>query len=137
MGCFEDSMARDVVNIAARRNPDSPYLGGKRITEIVTIEIQSGDDIEIFRPGENLLQGDVRNGVLDYDSRAWFSRRNLAPGPSVNFLRPEIILRHLIAPVTERALSKLHDVPFVHERHTFPLVKDRIGDRAVDQSYAS
>ena len=138
---FEDGVAGDVIDVAAGRDADAADLRGERVAEVIAVEIQRGDDIEIRRAREHLLQRDVGDGVLD--------RRCPAPRllpfagflhhrSAVDFLpRRRYCFADLIAPVAERAFGELHDVALVHERHALALELDRVADRAVDQPHAA
>src|SRR5437762_1178033 len=137
MGRFENGVARDVVDVSTGRDADPAHLGRKRIAQIITVQIQRRDDVEIFRPRQDLLQGDVRNCVFDNNSGARLLHRDFAPGSAIDFFGAEILLRDLIAPIAERALGELHDVTLVDQRYTFALVLDRVRDRAVDQAHAA
>src|SRR5580700_2221036 len=61
---LEDAMTGDVVDVGPWCDSDATDLGGQGIGEIVTIEVGGGDDVEVGRPGEHLLQRDVGNRVL-------------------------------------------------------------------------
>ena len=67
---FEDGVAGDVIDIAAGRDADAADLRGERVAEVIAVEVQRGDDIEIFGAREHLLQRDVGDGVLDDDALA-------------------------------------------------------------------
>src|SRR5439155_11759403 len=82
---------------------------------------------------QHLLQGDIRDGILDHQAGTRFAFRNPAPGTPVHFLGAEELLRDLVAPIAKRALGELHDVPLVHEGDTFSLVDDGVADRAVHE----
>src|SRR5439155_6750292 len=112
-------------------------LRRERVAQIIAVQVQGRDDIKIFRPGEDLLEGDVSDGVFDDDARAGFAFGNLAPRSAIQFRRAEVLFGGLIAPVAEGAFGELHDVALVHDRHALALELDRVTNRAVDQSHAA
>ena len=87
---FENGVAGDVIDIAAGRDADAADLRGERVAQVIAIQIQRGDDIEIFRPRQHLLQRDVRDRVLDHDAGARFALGNFAPRAAIDFFRAEI-----------------------------------------------
>ena len=87
---LEDGVAGDVIDVAAGRDADAADLRGERVAEVIAVQVQRGDDVEIRRAGEHLLEGDVGDGVLDDDARAGFAFGNLAPRAAVDFDRAEI-----------------------------------------------
>jgi hypothetical protein len=78
--------------------------------------------------GQHLLEGDVRDGVLDHDAVG-----QLAPWAAVDLHRAEFALRQIVRPVAEGAFRVLHDVALVHDRDGFPPLIDRILDRGADE----
>ena len=130
---LEDGVAGDVVDVAARRDADAADLRGERVGQVVAVQVRRGDDVELVRPRQHLLQRDVGDGVLDDDAGARLAVGNPAPGPAVDLDRAEELLRDLVAPVAEGALGELHDVALVHQRDALALVRDRVADRAVHQ----
>ncbi len=131
---LEHGMARHIIDVAARRDADAADLRGERVGQIVAVQIRCRDDVELVRPCQDLLQGNVRNRILDHEARAGLPVGDLAPGSAVDLDGAVEVLRHLVAPVAEGALGELHDVPFVHQGHALPLALDRVPDRAVDQA---
>ena len=53
---FENGVAGDVVDIPAGRDADAADLRGERVAQVIAIQIQRGDDVEIFRARQHLLQ---------------------------------------------------------------------------------
>src|SRR5687768_450265 len=130
---FEDGVTGHVVDVAAGRDADAADLRGERIRQVVAVQVWRGDDVEFVGPRQDLLQRDVGDGVLDHDAGAGFTLRNPAPGPAVDFLGAEELLRDLVSPITKRPFGELHDVPLVDERDAFPFGLDRVADGAVNQ----
>ena len=134
---LENGVAGDVIDVAAGGDADAADLRREGVAEIIAVEIERGDDVEVRRARQHLLQRDVGDGVLDDDAGAGFAFGNLAPRAAVDLHRAEILLRDLIAPVAEGALGELHDVALVDERDALALVLDGILDRAVDEAHAA
>ena len=137
MGCFENGVASDVIDVAAGRDANPAHLRGECVTQVIAIQIQCGDDIEILRPRQHLLERDVGNRVLDHNSSARFAHGNPAPRSAIKFFCAEIFLRDIKTPVAECAFRKFHDVALVHERHAPAAILDRIGNRAVNQAHTA
>ena len=55
MGGFEDCMARDVVDIAARRDADATHLRSQGIRQVVAVQVEGRDDIEFLGACQHLL----------------------------------------------------------------------------------
>src|SRR5439155_11808399 len=132
--CLEHGVARHIINVAAGRNADPADLRGQRVGQVISIQIRRRDDVEFVRPGEHLLQRDIRNRILYYEAGAGPPIRDAAPRPAVHFHRAVEVLRNLITPVAEGALGELHDVALVHQRDAPSLVLDGVADGAVDQA---
>src|SRR5439155_315591 len=94
-----------------------------------------GDDVEIFRAREDLLERDVGDGVFDDQARAGFAFGDLAPGAAVKLLGAVEVFRDLVSPVAEGAFGKLHDVPLVHQRERLSLVLNGVTDGGMHQSF--
>src|SRR4029077_20495950 len=62
---------------------------------------------------------------------------DFAPRAAINFFSAEVLLRDVVAPVSERAFGEFHDVAFVHQGNAASVVLNRVSDRAVNQSNAS
>ena len=137
MGRFENGVAGDLIDIAAGRDADPAHLRGQCVAQVIAVQIERGDHVEIFRAREHLLQGNIGDGVLDYDAGAGLVFWNPAPRAAVEFLGAEKTLGDFKSPIAKRALGKLHDVALVHKRNAFPFVLDRVADRAVNQTHRS
>ena len=85
----KDGVAGEIIDVAARRDADAADLCRQRVGEIVAVEVERGDDVEILRPRQHLLQRDVRDRVLDDDAV-----RQLAPRAAVDLHCAEFLLRH-------------------------------------------
>ena len=86
---LEDGVAGDVIDVAAGRDADAADLRGERVAQIIAVQVQRGDDVEIRRAREHLLERDVGDGVLDDDARAGFAFGNFAPRAAVHLHRAE------------------------------------------------
>mmetsp|Transcript_81655 Transcript_81655/g.144015 ORF Transcript_81655/g.144015 Transcript_81655/m.144015 type:complete len:477 (+) Transcript_81655:583-2013(+) len=65
VGGFEDGVAGLVVDVAPRGDADPPDLSGEGIAEIVPIQVHGRHDVKLSGPGQDLLEGDVGDGVAD------------------------------------------------------------------------
>src|SRR6266536_440387 len=70
VGRLEDRMTGDIVDVRAWRNADSANLRRQRVAQVIAIQIQRRNHVEIVGPRQHLLQRDVRNRILDHNSRA-------------------------------------------------------------------
>ena len=59
---LEDRVAGDVVDVAARRDADAADLRGQGVGEVIAVQVERGDDVELLRPRQHLLQRDVGDG---------------------------------------------------------------------------
>ncbi len=82
----------------------------------------------------DLLQRDVRDGVLDDDASAGLAFGNFAPRTAINFHRAEFALREFITPIAKSAFGKFHDVALVDNRHRFFLFGNRVKHRRAEQA---
>ena len=128
MGGLEDGVAGDVVDVAAGRDADAADLRGEGVAEVVTVEVERGDDVEVRGAGEHLLERDVGDGVFDEDGSGGeggfllFVRGGLALfllglfplGPSVNLVA-EDAFSSAVGPVTEGTFRVFHDVALVDD----------------------
>src|SRR5262249_47036021 len=108
--------------------------------------VSRGDDVELIRTRQHLLQRDIRDRVLDDDAARLPGRIHLGIGlllalgslgalpllPGVG-ARGELALGELVAPVAERALGELLYVALVHQGDAVALVGDGIGEGGADQ----
>ena len=67
MGRFKTGMAGEVMNISSRGNSQPANLCRQGIGDVVPIEVHRCDDIIFSRPGKDLLQEIVSDGVLDQE----------------------------------------------------------------------
>eukprot|EP00050_Salpingoeca_kvevrii_P006099 m.287411 g.287411 ORF g.287411 m.287411 type:complete len:424 (+) comp11770_c0_seq1:400-1671(+) len=58
-------MASLVVDVTTGGNADAANLRGEGVREVVAVEVHGGNDIKLRGAGEDLLEGNVGNGVLD------------------------------------------------------------------------
>ncbi len=133
VGRLEDAVAGHVVDVRPRGDPDATDLGGQRIGEVVTVEVGRGDDVEVRRPGQHLLQRDVGDGVLDEQLVAGVA---VAVVPADGHVG-ELLAHELVAPFAERALGELLDVALVHQRHRAALAVERVLDGGADEALGS
>src|SRR5207248_73462 len=84
VGGFEDGVAGDVVDVATGGDADAADLRRQRVAEVVAVEVEGGDHVEILGAGEDLLEGDVGDRVLNDEARAGLAVGDLAPGAAVD-----------------------------------------------------
>ena len=132
---LEDSMAGDVVDVPAGRDADASDLGRQRVGEIVAIQVGRGNDFELIRPGQHLLERDVGNRVLDQQTGSGLSSGDPAPGTTIDLHGAVKLFRDVITPVAERPFGVLHDVALVHEGDALAPEFDGVRDRAVDEPF--
>ena len=58
MGGLEDRVARDVVDVGARRDADAAHLRGQGVGHVIAVEVQRGDHVEVVGPRQHLLESD-------------------------------------------------------------------------------
>jgi hypothetical protein len=119
---LEDAVAGDVVGVAAGGDADAADLGRQGVRQVVAVEVHRGDDVELGRPGQHLLEGDVGDGVLHQDLVPRLAAAVLPGDGDVG----ELLLDELVAPLVEGALGVLHDVALVHEVHVLAATVDRV-----------
>ena len=110
MGGLENAVAGHVVDVGPRSDADASHLGGQGVGQVVAVEIHGGDHLELGRPGEHLLEGDVGDGILHQDLVAGVA---VAVVPAHGHVG-ELLAHQLVAPAAERPLGELHDVALVH-----------------------
>ncbi len=130
MGGLEDAVTTHIVDVPARGDTDPTDLGGQGIGEVVAVEVGRGNDIEISRTGEHLLQGDVSDGVLHQQLVARLPAAIVPTHGDVGELLPD----HVISPVPEGAFGELLDVPLVHNGHAGTAVFEGVLDGRPDQA---
>jgi hypothetical protein len=130
---LEDGVAGDVIDIAAGRDADAADLRSQGIAQIIAVKVERGDDVEIRRAREHLLERDVGDGVLDDDARTGLAGGDLAPRPLVNRHRAELGFGQLVGPVAEGALGVFHDVALVDNRHALAVVGDGVLEGGADE----
>src|SRR5271166_6161883 len=130
-------MARDVVDVAARGDPDAAHLRCKGVGKVVAVQVERRDHVEIRGACQDLLERDVGDRVLDHDPGAWLALGNPAPWPSVDLDGAKEVLRDLVSPVAKGPLGELHDVSLMDKGDTLSIVPDRVADRRVHQPDAS
>ena len=145
---FEDGVAGFIVDIRAGRDADAADLRGQRVGNVIAVQIHRRNDIVFFGARQNLLQEGVANHVFDND----FSGGNrlvlrlicrVAPlfGFHAVILRPgedlfaEFPFGQRVAPGFEAAFREFHDVAFMHERHRFAVMCNRVADRRPHKAF--
>lgn len=134
VGGLEDGVASDVVDVATGGDADTADLGGEGVREVIAVQVEGGDDVEVFGTGENLLQGDVGDGVFDDEARTGFAFGDFAPRAAVEFFSAKGVFGDFVTPVTESALGVLHDVALVDQSYRFLLFADGVFDGRVHEA---
>ena len=127
---LEDPVAADVVDVGPGRDADPTDLGGQGVGDVVAVEVRGGDDVEVRRTGQHLLQRDVGDGVLDEEL---VPRLAVAVVPADGDVG-ELLAHEVVAPLAEGALGELLDVPLVHHRHGLALVVQRVLNGGPDEA---
>src|SRR5690606_1243835 len=123
VGGFENGRAAVVIDVAARSDSNAADLRRESIGNVIAIQVEGGDHIVFARTGQDLLKEGVGDHILDDDSV-----RELAPGASIDFLRPKLLFGQSVTPVAEGAFGELHNVALVDEGHAFATAIDGILD---------
>ena len=129
---FEDSVAGNVVDVAARRDANAPNLRRQRVAQVIAVQVERGDYVELLRPREHLLQGDVRDSVLDDDAL-----RQPTPRAAVDFHGAELAFGQVISPVTERPFRVLHNVTLVDDGEALGLVPHSVLEGGTDETFGA
>ena len=102
-------------NIRTRCNTNTTNLGSQCIRDVVTIQIQCGNNIIVFRTQQYLLQHGIGNDVLDDDLVTAFWIPERTPWPPVDFLGSKFFFSQFITPLLECTFREFHDVALVHQ----------------------
>ena len=88
MGGLENAVAGLVVDVGARGDADPADLGGEGVGQVVAVEVRGGDDVEVLRPGEHLLE--VMSAMVSLTRICRRARRRSRPSKprSANSSRP-------------------------------------------------
>ena len=143
--CLKNGSPRLIINVCSGSNTDAPDLCRQRIRNVISVKIHCCGNIEFIRIKQRLLKEIVANDVA-YEN---FSLVLLLFGSLLAASLEDLIIFRLskhfiaisqasiIAPLFKRAFSLFHDVSFMHERHVFSSVTERIINCSFDQSHAS
>ena len=107
-----------------------PTWAASSVGEVVAVQVRRRDDVELVRAGEDLLKGDVGDGVLHEDL---VTRLPAAVVPADGHIG-ELVPGELVAPVAKRPLGELLDVPLVHEGDTAPVAPHRVLQSGPDEA---
>src|SRR5690606_20117314 len=113
---------------------DAAHFRCQGIGNVVTVQVQGGNDAVIRRTHQYLLQEGVGNDILDDDVAAGFRVLHLHPGAAVEQLGTKALGRQLVAPVLEGPFGVFHDVALVHQGDTGLVVVDGVLDRLAYQA---
>ena len=84
-----------------RRDADAADLRGERVTQVIAIQVERGDDIEIFGRVSTCCRV-MWHRVFNHDTPPGLPIGILHQGRR-RFLGAEVLLRDVIAPVAKRA----------------------------------
>src|SRR4030095_14635717 len=100
------------VDGGGRRYADAADLGGEGVGDEIAGEVAARDHVELIRPGEDLLEEGVGDGVL----HEHLPRGRLAAAViPAHQLVGELRLGQRVAPLHEHAFGELLDVALVYE----------------------
>src|ERR1039458_8518448 len=131
MGRFEDRVAGDVVDVGAGSDSESADLRRERIGEKVAVQVHRGDDVEFIGARQHLLEGDIRDRILDQHLAGRRLAVAIVPSHGLAFV---FAFYEFVAPIAERALRVLHDVALVDKGHALALVANRVIKRGANQA---
>src|SRR3954468_14601608 len=122
-------MPGEIVDDGSGSYADPSHLSRERVGDVVAVQVHGSNDAVLFRPGENLLQERIGDDVLDDDAS-----REPGPWPAVQIGGPVLLPSHGVPPIAEAALSELHDVALVNQRHAFVLLSKSVVDGGTDEA---
>src|SRR5690606_15405256 len=109
-------------------------LCSQRVGNVVTVEVQRGNDVVFSRTQQNLLQESVSDGILDGDFATGLGILELAPWAAVDELGAELFTSQFVTPVTETAFGELHDIALVNQGHGGAIIVDGVLDGLANQT---
>ena len=65
MGCFEDGVTAEIINITSGSDADTANLSGQCIGDIVAVQVQGSHHAVLGRVRQDLLEKRIGNDVLD------------------------------------------------------------------------
>src|SRR5690606_34720311 len=150
MRSFENGSTIYVIDIGPRCNTDTTYHGRQGIRDIITIEIERGDDIVFGRTQQNLLEEGISDDILDQQrttiegfllrrvsSFLTISRSNtvvLCPRP---YLAAVFAFSQGITPFLKLTFGIFHDVALVHQGNAFASLAHGIVDGSADEPFGA
>ena len=109
-----------VADVGAGRHAEPADLRRAGVGQVVAVQVGRREHVVVGGAGQHLLEHAVGDAVVDEDlALARRAGRDFVLGHD---LVAELGLRHLVAPVAERALGELHDVALVHDGDGLPLL---------------
>src|SRR5712691_1889482 len=131
MGGLEERVPTLVVDVGAGGDADAAHLRGEGVGDEIAREVAAGNDVELVRARQDLLQEGVGDGVLDED----LARGRLAPAVvPAHELVGELALGQGVAPLHEQPFRVFLDVALVHERHVAAPVLDGVAHGRAGQA---
>jgi len=119
----------NVVQVAAGRDAYAAHLRRERVTQVIAVEVERGNDIKVLRASQHLLKGNISDGILDDEALG-----RPAPRAAVQLHRAELTPGQLIGPVTECAFRVFHNVALVDNREALALMPHGVFERGAHQA---
>ena len=124
MGGFEHG--HGVGQVGARSDTDTTDFSRQGVGQVVTVEVEGGNDIVLGRTQQDLLQHGVGDGVFNDDVFAGSRVLELHPGTAIEQGCAELFSGNLVGPLFEGTFGELHDVAFVHDGQRVAVIIDHI-----------
>ena len=113
MSGLKNGMPRPVIDVGSRSDTDAAHHSSQLVGNIITVQVQSGNDRVFFGNKQGILQKGIGNAILDNKT-------------SLRYVFSKLTLRQLIAPFLEAAFGKLHDIAFVYQCYRGQTIFERI-----------
>ena len=127
---LKNAVASDVIDVSAWSNADAADLGRQGIRKVVAVEVGRGDDVEVFRASQHLLQRDVGNGVF-YKHFVAGLAATIVP---TNCNIAELFADEVVTPAAKRPFGVLLDVALVHHGDALAVMRDGVLNSGANQT---
>ena len=104
MSSFKNSVTCLIIDIGARSDTDTAHHGSQLVGNVITVQVQCGNDRVFFGNKQRILQKGISYTIFD----------NKTP---VLYFFAKFTFRHFVPPFLETAFGELHNVAFVHQCH--------------------
>jgi len=123
-----------VIDFSARCNAYTTDLCGKRVGDVVVVQVRRREHVELRRPRQRLLEEDIGDNVFyQYTTVGSFFLTGCGVFLPCDDPVAVFFLCELVPPLSEGALCKLLYVSLVNEDHAPAAVSDRVLKGCVDQ----